>query len=117
MKNRTASCMSLLPRSSGCTPQGAIAEAQAVYTSETTADLEKVQGLLRKTVDIAKENILSEEQMLDECDADAAHRLRRQHCRHSASGSSSGFIITKSITRPLKKSVDFTRAVAGRRPE
>jgi methyl-accepting chemotaxis protein len=92
--------------------QGSHAEAQALYTSETTADLEKVQGLLKRTVETARENILSEEQMLDNA----------QHTRVIVSSASMaailiglffGFVITKSITRPLKKSVDFTRAVAG----
>ncbi len=92
--------------------QGSHAEAQAVYTSETTGDLEKVQGLLRKTVDTAKENILSEEQML----TNAVHtRVIVSSVSIAAIllGLFFGFAITKSITRPLRKSVDFTRAVAG----
>jgi len=91
--------------------QGEQAAAQAVYTSETTADLEKVQGLLRKTADMAKENILSEEQML-------ANAMRTRVIVLSVSvaailmGIFFGFIITKSITRPLEKSVDFAHTIA-----
>jgi methyl-accepting chemotaxis protein len=91
--------------------QGSHAEAQAIYASETTMDLEKVQGLLRKTVDTAKENILSEEQMLTNA---VQTRIIVSGVSIAAIllGLFFGFIITKSITRPLKKSVDFTRAVA-----
>ena len=91
--------------------QGLHAEAQAVFTSDTKAHLEKVQGLLRKTVDMAKENILSEEEML-------SNALRTRVIVSGVSiaaialGLVFGFVITKSITRPLKKSVDFTSAVA-----
>ncbi len=98
-------------RIQGLHAQGLHAEAQAVYLTETTADLEKVQGLLRKAVDTAKESFLSEDQMLSNA----------MHTRVVVLGVSIaaillgllfGFIITKSITRPLEKSVEFAHTIA-----
>jgi methyl-accepting chemotaxis protein len=91
--------------------QGSVSEAQAVYTSDTRAALEKVQGLLLKTADTAKENIMSEEQMLKNA---VQTRVIVSVVSIAAIllGTLLGFIITKAITAPLQKGVDFTRAVA-----
>ncbi len=91
--------------------QGAFAAAQVVYNTETLADLEKVQGLLRKTTETAKEKILSEDQMIKNA---VATRVVVSTVSVIAVilGTLLGIAITKSITRPLRKSVDFTRAVA-----
>ena len=91
--------------------QGRTGEAQAVYDSETLKQLEQVQLLLKKTVEIGKSNILSEEGMVD----NALHtRLVVIGVSIIAIllGTVFGIIITKSITRPLRRSVDFTRSVA-----
>jgi methyl-accepting chemotaxis protein len=91
--------------------QGNVAEAQAFYSSETTANLERVQDILREAVSTAKENILSEDQML-------SNALKTRIGVIAASvaaiiaGALFGFILTRSMTGPLRKSVAFTRAVA-----
>ncbi len=91
--------------------QGKLAEAQAFYASETVGNLERVQGILKKAVVTAKENILSEDQMIDN-----ALKTRIGVITVSIAaiigGALFGFILTKSMTGPLKKSVEFTRAVA-----
>lgn len=90
---------------------GKEAEAQAVYRSETIANLERVQELLKQAVVTAKENILSEDQMV-------SNGLQTRVAVISVSiiaivlGALFGFIITKSMTRPLRKSVEFTSAIA-----
>jgi len=92
--------------------QGRIRESQAVYDSETLKDLEQVQHLLKKTVEIGKNNILSEEGML----TNAVHTRQAVISVSLIAillGTVFGTVITKSITRPLHRSVDFTRTVAG----
>ena len=85
-------------------------------SSETLANLEKVQGLLREAVATAKENILSEDEMLANALKNADRRYHRSVLLAVIAGALFGFILTRSMTRPLRKSVEFTRAVAQRRP-
>jgi len=92
--------------------RNSVAEAKTVFNTETLANLEKVQGHLKKATQIAKEHILSEEQML-------LNAVRTRYAVAIAGiiaiflGALFGFLITRSIVNPLHKSVLFTRAVAG----
>jgi len=92
--------------------QGRTREAQSVYDTETLKNLEQVQQLLKKTVETGKSNILSEEGMLQNA---VQTRLGVISVSIIAIllGAVFGVVITKSISRPLHRSLFFTRAVAG----
>ncbi len=91
--------------------QGKIAEAQAFYASETAANLERVQGILKEAVVTAKDDILSEDQMISNALKTRVGVITVSIAAIIA-GALFGFILTKSMTGPLRKSVEFTRAAA-----
>jgi methyl-accepting chemotaxis protein len=91
--------------------EGKFQEAIDIYNHHTLVQLEKVQGLLKKMRETATEHILSEEQMIE-----AAQETRLTLIITILVvvilGIFLSSIISKSISLPLKKSVDLAEKVS-----
>ncbi|HMK44851.1 MAG TPA: HAMP domain-containing protein, partial [Dissulfurispiraceae bacterium] len=92
--------------------EGGLKEARTIYEKESLLHLEKVQSLLTKMRGIAKENILSEEQMLA-----SAKKTRiiliGVIVIAIIIGIVMSFCIGRSITRPLREGVQLAEKVSG----
>jgi methyl-accepting chemotaxis protein len=91
--------------------QGSVQEAQLVYAGETLKHLGEVQGLLKSMTAAAKGHILSEDQMLNNA---AKTRVIVMVISVAAIllGAVLGGLIARSVTRPLRSSVEVTRRLA-----
>ena len=90
---------------------GDVKKAQDIFAGETQVHLAKVQGLLKEMGDISRKHILTEDQMIQE-----ALITRKAVVVLSIVvviiGLFLGFLITGSITKPTKQSVDFAQTIA-----
>ena len=79
-------------------------EADKIFATETQVNLKKVQELLKQTTDTVKENIMTDEQMVN-----AAETTNRAVMIISIvallSGLTVAFLLTRSITIPLNKAM------------
>jgi methyl-accepting chemotaxis protein len=92
--------------------EGKPAEARDVYEQETLVQLEAVQGLLKKTAELSREHILSEDVMLGRA-LETRLTVVVVGLLAVAAGIALSFLIARSITGPIEKSVGFANAVAG----
>jgi methyl-accepting chemotaxis protein len=86
-------------------------KAMDIYAGETKKHLAGVQGLLDKTQAAVAENIMTDEQMLD-----AASDTRTTVITIAAAaiplGALLAFVIARGIMGPVRKGVDFSKAMA-----
>ncbi len=86
-------------------------EAHAYYESATLSQLIAVQGALKKMAELSREHILSDEGML-------YHALQTRMVTIMTSivailaGLILGWLVTRTVVRPVQKSVEFAEAVA-----
>ncbi|MBU0991130.1 MAG: cache domain-containing protein [Proteobacteria bacterium] len=87
-------------------------EAGAVYASETLTALNTVEQMIETIRSVSRKNIMTDAQLLK-----GAQKTRMKVLLFSVVALAIGifliFIIAKSISRPLLKSVDFVKSVAG----
>lgn len=88
-----------------------IKKAQIIYATESQTNLAKVRNILKKLIDISAENILSEEQMINKAIATRMAVLMISIVA-VIMGLLLAFIITRSITIPIQKGVDFAQLIA-----
>ena len=92
--------------------QGKRSEGHAYYESETIMHLASVQALLKKMTETARENILSDEGMI-------AHAVRTRMSTITIAiiaiiaGTLLGWVVTRTVVKPVQKSVEFAEAVSG----
>ncbi len=88
-----------------------VKEAQTIFATETQIHLEKVQELLNEMTTITRANVISEDVMLNE-----AVRTRMVVMTivviSLALGMLLAVFISRSITRPINKGVEFAKSVA-----
>lgn len=88
---------------------GAVEE---IFKTITMTQLEKVQGLLVKMRELAKENILSEQGMITAA-AKTSRGVITAGLAALVLGVFMGLFIAASITRPIQRGVVFAREIAG----
>lgn len=86
-------------------------QARKIYAAETNIHLEKVKLLLDEMIDVTRENVISEDQMLDKA---VSTRMAVVIISIIALviGLLSAFIISRSITNPIKQGVRFAGLIA-----
>ena len=85
-------------------------EAQRLYEQETLPRLAAVQALLKKTTDVSKDHILSEDVMLKQA-VSTRTSVAILSVLAILAGVVFGVFLTRSITRMLVKSVEFATAI------
>ena len=85
--------------------------ARAVYAGSTVPELNKVQDLLNKSMDLIAENIMTDQEMLNEADSTRVGVMAFSGLAVVA-GVLLAWIIARGIIGPLRKGMDFAQVVA-----
>jgi len=93
------------------TRQKGFDEARAVYSNVTSPALQSVQDLLNKSMDVIRENIMTDQQMLDEADA-TLFGVMIFSVISVIVGILLAWIIARGIIGPLMKGMEFAEVVS-----
>ncbi|MBU2513203.1 CZB domain-containing protein [bacterium] len=86
-------------------------QARQIYATETDVHLQTVKTLLHKMIEVAKDNVISEDQMLSKAEATRAAVIIISIIALII-GIPLGILITRSISNPIKKGVKFAEIIA-----
>ena len=92
--------------------QGKVQEGRQVFTAVTLKQLGEVQGLLKGMVEKSKENIARAESSMNREAGSIRTALLALGIGALLVGAVLGWLITRSVTKPLQRSVDYAQVVA-----